>query len=200
VRDSLTLTNQNNFTVTLASLTINSTAFTVQASSMLVGPNSSTKIYITFNPVTRITYNGTLTTTTNPGMQVGAVSVTGVGGKKPRGRPLPTSIGSPVPGDGPVTGSGPGGTNLPADYGLSQNYPNPFNPVTTIRYALPIDGYVRLGVFDVLGREVAVPVDGVQEAGYREVTFDATSLPSGIYIYRIVSGTFTDTQKMLLVR
>jgi hypothetical protein len=89
---------------------------------------------------------------------------------------------------------------VPAEYSLSQNYPNPFNPATTIEYALPVGGQVRIAVFNVIGQEVAVLVDGVQEAGYGEVTFDASAIPSGVYLYRITAGEFTDMKKMLLVR
>ena len=90
--------------------------------------------------------------------------------------------------------------DLPSDYALGQNYPNPFNPVTTIRYALPAGGQVRIAVFNTLGQEVAVPIDGPEEAGYHEVIFDATPLPSGVYLFRINAGSFTDVRKMLLVR
>ncbi len=92
------------------------------------------------------------------------------------------------------------GVALPADYELGQNYPNPFNPATTIGYALPTEGHVRLSVFNVLGQEVAVLVDGWEAAGSRSVTFDARSVPSGVYTYRITAGNFTATGKMLLVR
>ncbi len=92
-------------------------------------------------------------------------------------------------------------------YELSQNYPNPFNPVTKIRYQIPNSGHVTLKVYDLLGREIATLVNQHQNAGIYEISFNALnsnttlgSLPSGIYIYKIQAGEFSDTKKMLLVK
>jgi streptogramin lyase len=74
---------------------------------------------------------------------------------------------------------------VPTGYVLEQNYPNPFNPVTTIRYGVPEASWVRLAVFDMLGREVALLADRFAEAGAHEAVFDAGDLPSGVYIYRL---------------
>jgi hypothetical protein len=90
--------------------------------------------------------------------------------------------------------------NLPYLVHLFQNYPNPYNPLTTIFYTLPETRYVRLSVFDLLGQEVATLVNGVQEAGFKSVNFDAGNLPSGVYFYRLTAGKFSDVKKMLLVR
>ncbi|HLF14933.1 MAG TPA: T9SS type A sorting domain-containing protein [Bacteroidota bacterium] len=89
---------------------------------------------------------------------------------------------------------------IPLLYALGQNYPNPFNPVTRIGYALPAAGYVRLSVFNLLGQEVAVLVDGLREAGYRTVSFDAAGLPGGVYVYRITAGSFSEAKKMLVLK
>lgn len=83
---------------------------------------------------------------------------------------------------------------------LDSNYPNPFNPTTTIRYALAEAGPVRLDVFDVLGRRVAVLVDGVVPVGTHEVVFDARRLPSGLYLYRLQAGERIETRRMLLIK
>ena len=91
-------------------------------------------------------------------------------------------------------------SNLPAVYSLSQNYPNPFNPSTKISFALPKAGNVKLVVYDILGREVAVLVNEFRTSGNHSVEFNAGNLASGVYLYRIESGTFTDTKKMLLVK
>jgi hypothetical protein len=90
--------------------------------------------------------------------------------------------------------------NNPAKYSLSQNYPNPFNPSTTITYALPKAGNVKLTIYDVLGREVKTLVNEYKTAGTYNVTFDGSSLSSGLYFYRINAGGFTETKKMLLIK
>jgi hypothetical protein len=89
---------------------------------------------------------------------------------------------------------------IPKTYELSQNYPNPFNPVTTIKYQIPDDGLVKLIVFDVLGREVKTLVNSVQTAGVYEVRFDASSVASGVYFYRMTSGNFEDLKKLVVLK
>lgn len=90
---------------------------------------------------------------------------------------------------------------IPANYVLSQNYPNPFNPSTNIDYALKSTGKVTLTVYDILGREVATLVDGVQSAGQHSVKFDGTNLPSGIYVYVLSTPDGLKlTKKMALMK
>lgn len=89
---------------------------------------------------------------------------------------------------------------LPSAYRLAQNYPNPFNPSSIIEYDLPRPGYVSLKVFNVLGQEVATLVDGMEDAGYRVVRFDARDFPSGVYLYHLHAGTFDAGRKMLIVK
>jgi len=89
---------------------------------------------------------------------------------------------------------------LPRTWALAQNFPNPFNPTTEIRYSVPLAGPVRLAVYNVLGQEVATLVDEVQAAGTYAVRFDATRLASGLYLYRISTGSFTDVKKMMLLK
>lgn len=83
---------------------------------------------------------------------------------------------------------------------LKPNHPNPFNPSTTISYALPEAGPVRLAVYNLLGEEIAVLQDGRQSAGSHELRFDGTVLPSGIYIYRLEAAGITQTRSMHLVK
>jgi hypothetical protein len=85
-------------------------------------------------------------------------------------------------------------------YALSQNYPNPFNPATTIPYALKSNGRVRLAVYDLMGKEVAVLVDGIQAAGNHQAQFAGTNLTSGIYFYKLQAGDQVFTKKMTLVK
>ena len=94
----------------------------------------------------------------------------------------------------------PGNTEKPDVYSLNQNYPNPFNPVTRISYAIQNGGFVSLKVFDILGREVASLVNEVKTAGYYTVDFDASRLSSGIYFYKLSSGTYTNIKKMVLIK
>jgi 2',3'-cyclic-nucleotide 2'-phosphodiesterase (5'-nucleotidase family)/enterochelin esterase-like enzyme len=89
---------------------------------------------------------------------------------------------------------------LPASFALYQNFPNPFNPSTTIRYALPGDMQVKLEVYNVLGQCIKVLVDEMQRAGYYDVAFDATSLSSGIYLYRIEAGGLTEVRKLTVLK
>jgi len=90
--------------------------------------------------------------------------------------------------------------SLPTQYSLSQNYPNPFNPSTIIKFDLPVNGYVTLTVYNILGQPVVKLVDGIQAAGYKSVEFNAAALPSGVYFYRINAGAYTATKKLLLMK
>jgi hypothetical protein len=88
----------------------------------------------------------------------------------------------------------------PKTFALKQNYPNPFNPSTVISYQLSGLSEVKLEIFDVLGRQVATVVNARQAAGYYQASFNATSLASGIYFYRLQAGSFVESKKMLLVK
>jgi hypothetical protein len=90
--------------------------------------------------------------------------------------------------------------NVPNDFQLFQNYPNPFNPCTKISWQSPVSGWQTLKVYDVLGNEVATLVNEVKEADYHSIDFDGSALTSGVYFYRIQSGKFIDTKKMVLLR
>lgn len=89
---------------------------------------------------------------------------------------------------------------VPEIYSLSQNYPNPFNPATKIEFAIPKDGFVNLRVYDVLGKEVALLISSEFKAGSYTLDFDASKLPSGIYFYKLSSGGFSETKKMILIK
>ena len=89
---------------------------------------------------------------------------------------------------------------IPTRYSLSDNYPNPFNPSTTIHYAMPKDGFVTLKVYDILGNVVKTLVNQYQTKGRYDINFNAVNLASGIYFYRLQSGNFISTKKMLLLK
>ncbi|MBI5216261.1 MAG: T9SS type A sorting domain-containing protein [Ignavibacteriae bacterium] len=90
--------------------------------------------------------------------------------------------------------------DLPKQVVLNQNYPNPFNPLTIINYQLSIHNYVTLKVYDILGKEIATLVDGKQEAGSHSIKFDAKNLASGIYLYKLTVGSFTETRRMIVLK
>jgi hypothetical protein len=89
---------------------------------------------------------------------------------------------------------------IPQNFALAQNYPNPFNPTTKISWQSPVGSHQTLKVYDVLGNEVATLVDEFREAGRYEIEFDASTLSSGVYFYRLQAGSFVETKKMILLR
>jgi hypothetical protein len=90
--------------------------------------------------------------------------------------------------------------NVPSQFALEQNYPNPFNPSTKIQFSIVNRQLTIVKVYDVLGREVATLVNEVKEPGTYTVEFDASSLASGVYFYRLQAGTYVETRKLLLLR
>jgi hypothetical protein len=91
-------------------------------------------------------------------------------------------------------------STVATDFSLYQNYPNPFNPSTKVSYSIKEEGFVTLKVYDILGKEIATLVNESKPAGFYEAEFNASSLPSGMYIYKIQSGSFSDVKKMLLTK
>ncbi len=90
--------------------------------------------------------------------------------------------------------------NIPEKYLLSQNYPNPFNPTTKIQFEVPSSKFVKIVVFDILGKEVQTLVNESLQPGTYETSFDGSSLTSGVYFYRLITNEFTETKKMLLIK
>jgi len=89
---------------------------------------------------------------------------------------------------------------VPDQYRLSQNYPNPFNPTTKITYSVPVDGFVTISIFNILGEKVSTLVNANVKAGNYELTFDATSIASGMYLYRMEAGEFISIKKMMILK
>jgi hypothetical protein len=99
-----------------------------------------------------------------------------------------------------VTSAKHSGKSVPEVFALDQNYPNPFNPMTTISYDVPIASFVRITVYDVLGKEITTLVKEEQEAGYYTVQWNARNWPSGVYFCRMIAGEFSAVKKLLLVK
>ena len=95
--------------------------------------------------------------------------------------------------------------NLPIKVKLNQNYPNPFNPITKISYEMPSDGFVRVSILDMMGREVKTLVESSQVSGMRSVTWNATDnndqpVSAGVYLYKIQTRGITKTRKMVFLK
>ena len=89
---------------------------------------------------------------------------------------------------------------MPTQFELSQNYPNPFNPSTTVRFSLPKQTQLKLNLYNMLGELVETIAEGNYEVGNYKVTFNASNLPSGVYMYRIESSDFVQTKKLMLMK
>jgi len=90
--------------------------------------------------------------------------------------------------------------NIPTEFSLKQNYPNPFNPITHISWQSPISSWQTLKIYDALGKEIATLVDEYRNAGYYELEFEASNLPSGVYFYKLKTGNYMDTKKLILLK
>jgi hypothetical protein len=89
---------------------------------------------------------------------------------------------------------------IPNSFSIFGNYPNPFNPTTSINYSLTENGHIKLEIYDILGRRVVVPFDGTQTAGNHNLTWDASTFPSGLYFARLEAGKKRQTIKMMLLK
>ena len=103
-------------------------------------------------------------------------------------------------GDGDLSKQAGEVQGLPTTYAVSQNYPNPFNPTTTINFQLPEASKVTLKIYNTLGQEVATLLDTRMQAGYHSVTWNASNVPSGLYLYRFTAGSYTKVGRMLLLK
>jgi hypothetical protein len=111
-----------------------------------------------------------------------------------------SSFGQFAVGVGPKVTAVEESSSLPKEVALTRNYPNPFNPTTTIRFELPSEMPVSLVVYNLLGQQITKLVDETRRAGNHVVTFDASQLASGVYLYQLQAGSFNQTRKMLLVK
>jgi|GEM_PF-3906379 len=93
-----------------------------------------------------------------------------------------------------------GEKDLPVSYALGQNYPNPFNPETRIRYSVPQEAYVSIAVYNMLGEKVQQLVDETRSQGTYTIQWDASGFTSGIYLYTMKSGSYSESKKLILLR
>jgi len=99
-----------------------------------------------------------------------------------------------------ITGIDKSKENVAAAFLLEQNYPNPFKSTTTINFSIPKNSYVFLKIFNDLGKEVRTLVNGVKPSGNYQIEFNASTLPSGVYYYRLQTGDFAETNKLILLK
>jgi photosystem II stability/assembly factor-like uncharacterized protein len=183
-RDTLRISNAGTGPLVITSVTAGGAAYAAGRTSFVVPAGASDTLAVLFLPDSVREYRDTLRIASNaPGSPV-MVPLSGTGS--------------------PATGVGEG-PETPAVFALEQNYPNPFNPATVIRYSVGGGAATRavrarLAVFDLLGREVAVLVDGVVEPGAHSVTFDASGLASGVYLYRLSAAGEVQTRRLVLLR
>jgi hypothetical protein len=153
--------------------------FTVDPASFTVPANGSVDVDIVFRPRSNEAYDTFIAL--------------------PNNDPNEPNVGFPIAGMGEPTSVADQGI-MPTAYSLSQNYPNPFNPSTSIRYSVIKDGHVKLAVYNTLGKEVAVLVDGNVQAGSHKIDWKADELSSGVYFYKLTAGDFSATKKMILMQ
>ncbi len=175
------IANTGNADLEITNITSDNTAFTINLTNTTITPGNNQDIEVTFSPAAVTTYNGTIEITHNAAGSSSSIGVTGQG--------------SPAVGLENELFS-----QIPSDYGLFQNYPNPFNPATSIVFGIPEPNEVKLTLYSFLGEEIKVLFQGYKTAGYYKVEFNASDLPSGIYFYRIQTGNFVSTKKMILLK
>jgi choice-of-anchor B domain-containing protein len=177
-RDTIRITNGGTATLTISNITSDSAAFTVSRSSFTIPAGGSDTVSVFFRPTQVRPYTSTLWINGNAPTSSIGIGLSGVGQN-------PNSVDE---------------SDVPTTYALSQNYPNPFNPTTLIRYQIPAAAHVMMRLYNLIGQQVAELVNETQAVGRYQVTLDASSLPSGIYFYRITAGSFTETKKLTLLR
>jgi hypothetical protein len=176
--DSFYVGNTGATVLTIDSVKTATTLFAITPASAAINPSDSAKFYISFSPVTAEEAKDTALFYDN-------------------------SDGSPhtiaLDGNGTLTAMKTH-SDMPREFSLSQNYPNPFNPSTHLRFTIADFGMVTLKVYDLLGREVATLVNERKSPGTYDVQFNGSALPSGVYFYRLESGSLVETKRMVLLR
>ncbi|HWA07794.1 MAG TPA: endonuclease [Ignavibacteria bacterium] len=175
----VTICNYGNTNLNISSVTSNNPVFTVESFPSTVTANQFGYAKIKFTPTSSNTpYTGELTINNSDSTM--KIALNGMCGQ--------------VNGITPVSGE------IPRSYDLSQNYPNPFNPVTNIKFSVPETGFVKLAVYDIMGREVNTLVSQNLKPGVYLADWDASMMTSGVYFYKITAGRFSETKRMILVK
>jgi hypothetical protein len=172
------IANNGSKQLVVDSITISDSRFSLSTNNYLLEPNSYLKSTLVFNPDSVKTYNAVLKVFSDAGIK--KIAITGTG--KDNAVNVDAEIITPL------------------NFSLEQNYPNPFNPNTKISFKLAERSYIELKIFDVLGNEVATLVNEQKPTGYYEVNWDASSMGSGVYFYRLYAGSFVQTRKMILMK
>lgn len=170
--------NSGSAELSIDSIIISDSRFSINSNLSFIESYSSYKIELEFIPDSVKNYNAVLTVYSDGGTK--QVLLTGIG------KDDAVSVNDE--------------NYLPLTFSLSQNYPNPFNPVTNISWQSPVSGWQTLKVFDILGTEVTTLVNEFRNAGSYEVNFEASHFPSGVYFYRLQSGSFIETKKMMMLK
>ena len=177
---TVTISNAGTDTLKITSITSTQAVFTVRPIVKNVAPGQSFADTIRFTPTALGAVSAKLLIASNALTSPDTISVSGTG--------IPT------------TGVGDLSSGIPTVYSLSQNYPNPFNPTTSIKFGLPEAGQVTLEIYNLLGQRVAQLVNQQMAAGLYIVPFNASTLPSGMYIYRMQANSFLSFHKMMLLK
>jgi hypothetical protein len=178
-RRSVGLTNTGSACLRIRNVTTSEPSFGVRVVDSVVTVGAQTSIEITFLPVSFGTYASRVIIESNAYIRPDTITLTGVG----RSRGNISLL------DG-----------VPSSFSLSQNYPNPFNPSTTFRFGIPTPTRVLLAVYNYLGQQLETLMDEEMPAGNFELLWGPTNIPSGVYLYRIRAGSFSETKKLVLLR
>jgi hypothetical protein len=181
VTESITVMNTGDEDLVVADAFTGDEAFSVEPTSFTVAPGGSQEVSITFRPTVETLVSSFLAMENNSTNH--------------------HSVGIPLEGVGvPKDVSVKDNSVLPKEYSLSQNYPNPFNPSTSIQFNLIANGNVKLAVYNTVGKQVAVILNGNMNAGSHTVEWQPERLSSGVYFYRLTADSFTATKKLILMQ
>jgi hypothetical protein len=173
------MVNYGTAVLNITSVTSNNPVFTVESFPSTVQPNQFGYAKVKFTPTTANTvYNAQLTVNNSDSNLV--IALNGVCGQ--------------INGITPISGE------IPSVFSLKQNFPNPFNPVTNIEFAVPVSSNVKIAVYDITGREIAILVNSNMRPGIYRIDWNAADMPSGAYFYKLTTGNFTETRRMILVK